>query len=47
MRTFRSNGQVGLEALTMVDLPDPDIPAREKSGSTCMRPRSIITIWAS
>jgi NADPH:quinone reductase-like Zn-dependent oxidoreductase len=26
MRAFRSNGQVGLEALTMVDLPDPGMP---------------------
>jgi NADPH:quinone reductase-like Zn-dependent oxidoreductase len=26
MRAFRSNGQVGLEALTMVELPDPGIP---------------------
>ncbi|MBU9379026.1 zinc-dependent alcohol dehydrogenase family protein [Burkholderia gladioli] len=26
MRAFRSNGQAGLEALTMVDLPDPGIP---------------------
>ncbi|CAG9237416.1 alcohol dehydrogenase catalytic domain-containing protein [Burkholderia gladioli] len=26
MRAFRSNGQVGLEALTVVDLPDPGIP---------------------
>lgn len=26
MRAFKSNGQVGLEALTMIDLPDPGIP---------------------
>lgn len=26
MRAFRSNGQVGLEALAMVDLPDPGMP---------------------
>gem|GEM_PF-3010279 len=26
MRAFKSNDQAGLEALTMVNLPDPGIP---------------------